>query len=98
MTADDVAPFVAIVEAKLADGYSFGIPRAGGLEGCLDIAEFLLLRERQGKLDDFALACRLSYFFWSTMPDGELFTLADQQNLGRSDVLDQQVQALLASP
>jgi hypothetical protein len=27
-------------------------------------------------LDDFALASRLSYFLWSTMPDDELFTLA----------------------
>ena len=60
--------------------------------------EFLFLRERPGKLDDFALACRLSYFLWSTMPDDELFTLAEQQKLSRPDVLRQQVERMLASP
>ena len=34
--------------------------------------DFLFLREKPGKLDDFALASRLSYFLWSTMPDEEL--------------------------
>jgi hypothetical protein len=60
--------------------------------------EFLFLRERPGKLDDFALACRLSYFLWSTMPDDELFTLAEQKKLSRPDVLRAQVERLLASP
>ncbi len=34
-----------------------------------------------GGLDDFALASRLSYFLWSTMPDDELLTLAEQGKL-----------------
>ena len=49
------------------------------LKGVMISPEFLFLRERPGKLDDFALASRLSYFLWSTMPDDELFTLAEQQ-------------------
>src|SRR5207302_1448557 len=31
-------------------------------------------------LDDFALASRLSYFLWSTMPDEELLSLAEQSS------------------
>jgi mono/diheme cytochrome c family protein len=96
--ADDVAPFVAIVQAKLVDGYSFEPAMRAALKGVLIAPEFLFLRERPGKLDDFALACRLSYFLWSTMPDDELFTLAEQQRLNQPDVLRQQVERLLASP
>jgi mono/diheme cytochrome c family protein len=32
-------------------------------------------------VDDYALASRLSYFFWSTMPDEELFRLAREHRL-----------------
>src|SRR5262249_5518023 len=35
--------------------------------------------EAPGRLNDFALASRLSYFLWSTMPDEELLALAGQR-------------------
>ena len=34
-------------------------------------------------LNDFALASRLSYFLWSSMPDDELFALAAQRQTAR---------------
>lgn len=34
-------------------------------------------------LDDYALAARLSYFLWSTMPDEQLFALAEKGRLRR---------------
>ena len=49
-------------------------------------------------LDDFALASRLSYFLWSSMPDEELFQLAEQRKLHEPDVLRQQVERLLSDP
>src|SRR5262249_35754458 len=49
-------------------------------------------------LDDFALASRLSYFLWSTMPDEELLTLAEQKKLRQADTLRQQVERLLSHP
>ena len=94
----DVKPFVAIVQGKLAEGYAFEAALRAALKGVLISPEFLFLRERPGKLDDFALASRLSYFLWSTMPDSELFTLAEEQKLSRPEVLRQQVERLLASP
>lgn len=54
------------------------------------------LRERD--LDDYELASRLSYFLWSTMPDDELFRLADEGSLREEPTLRRQVQRMLASP
>ena len=98
VTADDVAPFLAVVETRLSAGYRFEPAVRAALKGVLISPEFLFLQERSGRLDDFALASRLSYFLWSTMPDNELFTLAEQQKLGQPDILREQVERLLAHP
>ena len=45
-------------------------------------------------IDDYALASRLSYFLWSTMPDAELFDLARQGRL--REELDPQFDRMLA--
>ena len=47
-------------------------------------------------VDDYALASRLSYFFWSTMPDEELFRLARENRLRAS--LSGQITRLLTHP
>jgi hypothetical protein len=57
--------------------------------------QFLLFEEAPGKLDDYALASRLSYFLWSTMPDDELLALAAQKKLSQPNVLRAQVERLL---
>jgi hypothetical protein len=49
-------------------------------------------------LNDWELASRLSYFLWSTMPDGELFSLAQQGKLRDRAVLAQQFQRMIADP
>ncbi len=95
---DDVKPFVALFEAKLADGYSFEQAVRVGLKGVLVSPEFLYLREKPGKLDDFALASRLSYFLWSTMPDEELLALAEAGKLAERQTLREQVERMLDSP
>ena len=98
VTADDVAPFVAIVKSKMDGGYTFELAVRAALKGVLISPEFLFLRERPGKLDDFALANRLSYFLWSTMPDDELSKLAEQQKLSQPEALRQQVASISRSP
>lgn len=60
--------------------------------------DFLYLRENEGQLDTFQLASRLSYFFWSTMPDAELFALAEKGKLKDASVLHQQVDRLFNDP
>jgi len=48
-----------------------------------------------GQLTSFALASRLSYFLWSSMPDEELMSLAQAEDLQRPDVLVWQVRRML---
>ena len=47
-------------------------------------------------IDDFALASRLSYFLWSSMPDYELFQQAERGTLHRN--LESQVKRMLSDP
>jgi hypothetical protein len=47
------------------------------------------------RLDDFALASRLSFFLWSSLPDEPLLTLASQHKLTDPVVLEQQVNRML---
>ena len=49
-------------------------------------------------LDDHAIASRLSYLLWNSMPDRELFELADQGKIGQPEVLRRQVVRMLESP
>ena len=47
-------------------------------------------------IDDHQLASRLSYFLWSSMPDEELFVLAEKKQLHQN--LENQVRRLLKDP
>lgn len=47
------------------------------------------------KLNDRELAARLSYFLWSTMPDQELFRLAEKGQLRDDAVFESQVRRML---
>jgi hypothetical protein len=49
-------------------------------------------------LNDFELATRLSYFLWSSMPDDELFALAQKGTLRQAGNLEAQVQRMLKDP
>jgi hypothetical protein len=51
-----------------------------------------------GPVSDHELATRLSYFLWSSMPDGELRAAADAGRLHDFDVLLGQTRRMLASP
>lgn len=48
------------------------------------------------QIDEFALASRLSYFLWSSMPDDELFALAEKKKLRRN--LHSQMKRMLRDP
>ena len=47
------------------------------------------------KISDLALASRLSFFLWSSIPDNELLTLAEKDKLSDPAVLEQQVRRML---
>ena len=112
VTEDDVEPIVALIMARLAVNYSFEQAVRVGLTAVLVSSDFLFLKEAPGKLNDFALASRLSYFFWSSIPDEELLKLAEAGNalsrktgvesiegtLADPKVLHAQVERMLQSP
>src|SRR5262249_4516311 len=95
VTDDDIKPFLDLVKGRLAKKHSFEQAVRVGLMAVMVSPNFLFLREKAGKLDDFALASRLSYFLWSTMPDEPLLALAEQKKLGQPDILRGQVERML---
>ncbi len=94
----DIEPFLTRVKSKLEQNSSFEQAVRVGLKAILVSPDFLFLREQPNQLNDFALASRLSYFLWSSMPDGELFQLAAENKLHEPDVLRGQVERLLRDP
>ena len=69
-----------------------------GLKAVLVSPRFLFLREKPGKLDDFALASRLSYFLWSSMPDEELLDARRAGKLEPARDAAPQVERMLNDP
>jgi len=92
-------------EANATDGFEAGIEAA--LSAVLISPEFLFRVERDPanaapgnayRLDNFALASRLSFFLWSSIPDDELLASAEQGDLHQAKVLEKQTRRMLADP
>ncbi|NBV22455.1 MAG: DUF1592 domain-containing protein [Proteobacteria bacterium] len=109
VTDADIRPFLARVQSRLEQKYSFEQAMRVGLRGILVSPDFLFLREKvpasnpaktpaPAPLDDYALASRLSYFLWSSMPDEPLFKLAGAGKLHEPGVLREQVERMLNDP
>ncbi|NOT63660.1 MAG: DUF1592 domain-containing protein, partial [Acidobacteria bacterium] len=102
----DVTPLLAFYEQGSRSGeFDDGIQRA--LEAMLVAPDFLLRVESEPKtpglsrafrLNDLDLASRLSFFLWSSIPDEELLSLAEQNKLQDAATLQQQIRRMLADP
>ena len=66
-----------------------------GYAAILCSPQFLYLKESGDKLDPHALASRLSYFLWSSMPDEELFSAARSGKIKDPKELVRQVGRML---
>ena len=101
-TPDELDAYVELVEAAMSKGRSFEDSLRLGLKAVLCSPEFLFLDEPTDEepsgwmISQHALASRLSYFLWSSMPDEELLTLAARQRLSDPKTLRAQVERLLA--
>ncbi|MFN7892103.1 MAG: DUF1592 domain-containing protein [Pirellula sp.] len=101
-TNEEVDAVVAIVqEARTASNKSLPEAVRVGLQCLLCSPGFVFLheptKESQARfLNDFEFASRLSYFLWSSMPDDELFSLAKAGTLRKIEVVQSQVQRMLA--
>lgn len=96
VTQEELVPLVKLVRARQAKGDSALNALKAGLRGVLVSPGFLYLRETEGPLDRYALASRLSYFLWSSMPDDRL--MAEAGMLGEPGALRAQALRMLADP
>jgi len=106
VTSRDVeAPLAFYRDARQEGGFETGIEMA--LRALLSSTEFLFRIERDPegtppgtayRLSDVALASRLSFFLWSSIPDEALLTLAERGELGRPAVVEREVRRMLADP
>ncbi|QDT39278.1 DUF1592 domain-containing protein [Stratiformator vulcanicus] len=105
----EVDRVLAIVQAGINQhGMNFPQAMRLGLQKVLCSPQFLYIAEPVPRsasvsdgvreLNDYELASRLSYFLWSTMPDEELFHLAEQGRLSDPKVLRSQVTRMLDDP
>ena len=103
--ADEVERLVKFVQMAQKQGDTFGRGVQLALQAVLVSPNFLFRGELQPEpnnpkavhpINEYALASRLSYFLWSTMPDAELFALAEKGKLRKN--LDAQVKRMLKDP
>ena len=92
------AQYVAKVDERLKAGDCFETAMRWAYRAALCSPDFIYHMEPAGKLDDDALACRLSYFLWNSVPDEPLRTLASSGKLHDSEVLRGEVERLLKDP
>src|SRR5439155_6370704 len=106
--------YVKVVHDRLDKKYTFAEAMAHGYQAILCSTDFLFLSEprpsrsgsqltdkkdfRSTKLDDYAVANRLSYFLWSSMPDRELLKIAQSGALTKPENLRGQVERMLKDP
>jgi mono/diheme cytochrome c family protein len=105
-TEDDVALLLRFYDSGAARaGFDAGIESA--LRMLLTSPKFLFREEPDPEgvapgslyaVGDSALASRLSFFLWSSIPDDELLDLAAQGKLSDPDIYRKQVARMLADP
>ena len=91
-----VANFQRLYRVGLDQGLSTEESMRNVVAGVLCSPRFLFNYDQGERGDVWALANRLSYFLWNSMPDDELLTLAERGELGRPEVLEAQARRMLA--
>jgi mono/diheme cytochrome c family protein len=105
VAAKEVDPFLGLFAKYRPDFDTFEGAMLEVLATALASPEFLYVTQRssgentdKAAVSDSELATRLSFFLWSSVPDGELLQLARQGKLNDPTVLKAQVDRLLADP
>ena len=105
--AEDIEASLAFYNDARADGGDFDSGIRAAVSRML-VSPFFLFRVETDSPDvpagsnhrvsDFELASRLSFFLWSTIPDDELLTLAENGQLREARTLEAQVQRMIQDP
>jgi hypothetical protein len=94
----EIEEHVRFAMEKMRQGKPFDEALRSAYKLALCAPEFLFLDEKPGPLTDHAIASRLSYALWGSLPDDALLTLAAQRKLRDPGVLRQQTERLLHDP
>ena len=97
-TPTQADPYVRLFEAELKDGTNFEEALLTAYTAVLCSPANLYFHEQPGRLDAWAVACRLSYMLWGTVPDEELRRHAASGNLLKPATLRAQTDRLLDDP
>ncbi|MBI3856471.1 MAG: DUF1592 domain-containing protein [Planctomycetes bacterium] len=92
----ELGRYTRIVSERLKLKLSFEESMRAAYKAILCSPDFLFLQERPGPLDGPAIASRLSYLLWNSMPDDALLAAAGR--LGDPEALRVQTDRLLADP
>jgi Protein of unknown function (DUF1592)/Protein of unknown function (DUF1588)/Protein of unknown function (DUF1585)/Protein of unknown function (DUF1587)/Protein of unknown function (DUF1595)/Planctomycete cytochrome C len=99
--------YVKLVHDRLDQKYTFVDAMTYGYKSILSSTHFLFLQEpgsalltqnrdfRSTRLDDYAVANRLAYFLWSSLPDRDLLSVAQNKELTKPGNLRAQVERML---
>jgi hypothetical protein len=107
LDAADTSEFLSVYESARARGDSYTDGLRVMIDALLQSPEFLYhlelgdpSREVDGKipLTGYEIASKLSYLFWASMPDDELFDAADAGQLDTTEGVLAQVERILALP
>jgi mono/diheme cytochrome c family protein len=107
ITAADQKLLLEFYQQGRTEGGSFDAGIEAALQRILADPEFIYRGEREptglaaGKtyrVTDLALASRLSFFLWSSIPDDELIDVAAQGRLREPAMLERQVRRMLKDP
>jgi hypothetical protein len=105
VSSEELDPLLRLYTLAREQGDSFAAGVKLAMKAALVSPNFLLIGETKPQIprspgprpvDEHALASRLSYFLWSSMPDEELLAAADAGHLRRD--LDLHVRRMLKSP
>ncbi|MGI9243195.1 MAG: DUF1592 domain-containing protein [Verrucomicrobiales bacterium] len=95
LTDAEPKAWAALAQPVLADRRGYEEALRVVLRSMFSSPEFLFLQSAPGKLDDHALATRLSYFLWKSLPDDQLSLLASEGKLGEPAILASEVNRML---
>lgn len=97
-TPEDIQRVMTLVRMALDGGMPFERAMGVGLQAILVSPHFLFRVEQDSasqQVEAYAMASRLSYFLWASLPDDQLLELAGQDRLSDPGVLAEQVQRML---
>ncbi|NNM31493.1 MAG: DUF1592 domain-containing protein [Gemmatimonadetes bacterium] len=106
LTDNDVTALMGFYDEGAQDG-GFEGGLGVGLQAILASPHFVFRTEEVAgsvdsngiyRISDVDLASRLSFFLWGTLPDAELVEVAEQGQLSSPDVLEGQIDRMLADP